>query len=78
MWWANPFWLIALVLAIPMVRLNRDRGEARRAGGQARLHHLARLRTIEIILLVLALAGPSVLLPSHRRYVGVLDRKSVV
>ena len=48
------------------------RGESRPSGGQARLRRLARLRSLEIILLVLALAGPSVLLPSRRRHVGVL------
>lgn len=91
MWWTNPFWLPALLLIIPIIRLGKI-PQVRRSlrnlettadfipSGQDRdLTRLTLIRVFIVLAVVLALAGTTVMLPSnHRQLVVLLDTSSSI
>ncbi|MGE5604823.1 MAG: VWA domain-containing protein [Bacteroidota bacterium] len=82
MWWTNPYWLPALLIIIPIIRLGnfplwRHGGAAAtveiyRSGRNHNLTRLTLLRVLTIGATVLALAGTTVKLPSNQRQLVVL------
>lgn len=84
MWWTNPYWLAALILIIPIIKLGNfpllrrnDHDITTTAGNfrPGRSHGLTRLtllRVLTIVAVVLALAGTTVMLPSNQRQLVVL------
>ena len=75
MWWNNPYWLILLApLGYAVWRGARAGAEARtgRTAADRLLRRLAALRTAAILAVILALAGTSILLPTHRRHLSIL------
>lgn len=89
MWWTNPFWLPALVLVIPIIRLGNFPLPFRRSSAATvdgprseqdrNLTRLTTLRILTVLAIVLALAGTKVLLPSnHRQMVILFDTSSSI
>lgn len=81
MWWTDPVWLLALTSLVPIIGLGARRRDAKAdpaADTNARpavtsvLRRLTGLRAVSLTLAVLALAGTSVMLPTHGRRVAVL------
>ncbi len=89
MWWTNPFWLLALIFIIPIIRLGNIPLSRHHSSGaktdnlpsdQGRnLTRLTMLRVFTVLAIVLALAGTKVLLPSnHRQLVVLIDTSSSI
>ncbi len=91
MWWTNPFWLLALILIIPIIKLGKipplwrsarnltATAEYSRLGQDRNLTRLTMLRVFTVLAVVLALAGTTVKLPSdYRQLVVLLDTSSSV
>lgn len=89
MWWTKPFWLPALVLVIPIIRLgsislpflhnSKATADGSRSGQDRNLSRLTMLRILTILAIVLALADTKVLLPSnHRQMVIFVDTSSSI
>jgi Ca-activated chloride channel family protein len=89
MWWTNPFWLLALVLVIPIIRLGNlslpfhrglaVTGDGPRSEQDRNLIWLTTFRILTIVVIVLALAGTKVWLPSsHRQMVILIDTSASI
>ena len=84
MWWTNPWWLLALVLIIPLVVFSGFSMNHRKQAGQSVvrdrntassqyfLKHLTILRATAIVAVILALSGTYILIPSKSRQLVVL------
>lgn len=89
MWWTNPFWLLALIFIIPIIRLGsfpllRCRGleEPAKIFPSVQDRNLTRLTLLRVLLfavVVLALAEMKILFPSnHRQLVIMIDTSSSI
>lgn len=91
MWWTDPFWLLGLILIIPIIRLGNfsllgqgdhslaTTADYSRLKQDRNLTRLTLLRIFAVLAVILALAGTIVMLPSnHRQMVVLLDTSSSV
>lgn len=73
MWWGKPYWLLAAVIIVPILRLGGIRLWRKRQITESKLSGvllwISGLRALAILLVVLALADTSLLLPSKQRQV---------
>ncbi len=84
MWWTSPFWLLGLILIIPIIRMGNlplprrsshdlvTTADPSHAGRDRNLTRLTWLRVLTVLATVLALAGTTVILPSNQRQLIVL------
>lgn len=72
MWWTNPWWLLALVLIIPLFAFSGISLNYRKSAGQFLLKRLTILRAAAIIAVILALAGTYILVPTRSRQLVML------
>jgi Ca-activated chloride channel family protein len=83
MWWSNPWWLLALVLIIPLLAFSGFSLSYRKQAGPSVVREkisvpnplvkrLTILRAAAIIAVILALAGTYILIPSRSRQLVVL------
>lgn len=89
MWWTNPWWLLGLVLIIPLLAFSGFTLNYRKPAGQSvarelmtvssrsLLKRLIILRGLAIIAVILALAGTNILLPSRSRQLVMLFDTSI-
>jgi Mg-chelatase subunit ChlD len=89
MWWMNPWWLLVLVLIIPLLAFGGFSLSYRKQAGQSvvrdrtivssrsLLKRLAILRGTAIIAVILALAGTYILLPTRSRQLVMLFDTSI-
>ncbi len=80
MWWTNPFWLLALILIVPVLWLGGFTLSSKKQSGQSQVfgkvvmtgpHALKRLtilRAAAVMAAVLGLAGTSILIPTKNRH----------
>jgi Mg-chelatase subunit ChlD len=91
MWWTNPWWLLALILIVPLLVLSGFSFNHRKQTGQTLnrervimtshplLHRLTILRAVAMIAVILALAGTYILIPSlNRQLVFLFDTSASI